>query len=156
MQRNTLISQPFDMIVFGGRGDLARRKLIPALYHLDRERRLPDDGRIIAVSRGAMANDAFVQMMHDDCQTYSTNGSDVQFDEISWGRFARRLTYLGLDATDAKSYDGLAQLLKGREEVIRAFYLATTKSPGAGSPGASPISASMPRTPRAMTASRNC
>ena len=56
MTAKTLISHPFDMIVFGGRGDLARRKLIPALYHLDRERRLPDDGRIIAVSRGAISS----------------------------------------------------------------------------------------------------
>ena len=126
MQRNTLISQPFDMVVFGGRGDLARRKLIPALYHLAREQRLPDDGRIICVSRGAMSHDDFVQMMHDDCITYSGDTSkDELFDEASWAGFATRLTYLGLDATDAKSYDSLTALLKGREEVVRAFYLAT-------------------------------
>ncbi|WP_374650045.1 glucose-6-phosphate dehydrogenase [Dongia sp.] len=126
MQRSTLITQPFDMIVFGGRGDLARRKLIPALYHLAREQRLPDDGRIIAVSRGAMAREDFVKMMHDDCITHAGDGTkNGQFDEESWGRFAGRLVYLGLDATDAESYDGLAELLKGREGVVRAFYLAT-------------------------------
>ena len=54
-QRTTLITEPFDMVVFGGRGDLARRKLLPALYELDRDNRLPPDGRIIAVSRGDMA-----------------------------------------------------------------------------------------------------
>ena len=53
-QRNPLISEPFDMIVFGGRGDLAKRKLLPALYELDRDNRLPPDGRIIAVSRGVV------------------------------------------------------------------------------------------------------
>lgn len=131
MQRNTLISQPFDMIVFGGRGDLARRKLIPALYHLDRERRLPDDGRIIAVSRGAMSQDAFVKMMHDDCITHSGDSSkandseDGQFDEESWARFANRLQYLSLEANDAESYAGLAKTLQGREEIVRSFYLAT-------------------------------
>jgi glucose-6-phosphate 1-dehydrogenase len=126
MTAKTLISHPFDMIVFGGRGDLARRKLIPALYHLDRERRLPDDGRIIAVSRGAMSQDAFLQLMHDECVTHSPGDSiHGPFDETAWTRFAGRLLYLSLEANDAKSYDGLAATLKGREDVVRAFYLAT-------------------------------
>ena len=126
MQIQTLITHPFDMIVFGGRGDLARRKLIPALYHLDRERRLPDDGRIIAVSRGAMAEGDFLKLMHDECVEHSPGDSiHGPFDEAAWHRFAGRLTYLSLDATDPKSYDGLAALLRERDDVVRSFYLAT-------------------------------
>ena len=126
MQPQTLISHPFDMIVFGGRGDLARRKLIPALYHLDRERRLPDDGRIIAVSRGAMTQEDFLKLMHDECVEHSPGDSiHGPFDEAAWHRFAGRLTYLGLDATDPKSYDGLVALLRERGDVVRSFYLAT-------------------------------
>ncbi|MBL8710740.1 MAG: glucose-6-phosphate dehydrogenase [Rhodospirillaceae bacterium] len=126
MQNKTLISQPFDMIVFGGRGDLARRKLIPALYHLDRERRLPDDGRIIAVSRGTMAPEEFLQLMHDECVIHSPGDSvHGPFDEESWHRFAARLTYLSVDATDPASYGALAAALKGRKNVVRAYYLAT-------------------------------
>lgn len=126
MQRNTLISEPFDMIVFGGRGDLARRKLIPALYHLAREHRLPEDGRIICVSRAVMRNEDFIQMMHDDCIKHTGNGeSDAQFDEISWASFAARLIYLGFDATDTHQYENLIHLLESRDKVVRAFYLAT-------------------------------
>ncbi len=53
----TLIEHPFDIVVFGGRGDLAKRKLIPALFHLDVENRLPPDGRIIAVSRAKLSRE---------------------------------------------------------------------------------------------------
>ena len=39
--------QPFEIIVFGGTGDLARRKLLPALYHRYRDGQISDDSRII-------------------------------------------------------------------------------------------------------------
>ena len=41
--------QPFEIIVFGGTGDLARRKLLPALYHRYRDGQISDDSRIIGV-----------------------------------------------------------------------------------------------------------
>jgi glucose-6-phosphate 1-dehydrogenase len=126
MTTRTLISHPFDMIVFGGRGDLARRKLIPALYHLDRERRLPDDGRILAVSRGRMEKADFLRLMHDECLIHSPGDAiHGPFDEAAWERFAGRLHYITLDATDAASYGDLAAALQGRADVVRAFYLAT-------------------------------
>jgi len=43
--------QPFEIIVFGGTGDLARRKLLPALYHRYRDGQISDDSRIVGVSR---------------------------------------------------------------------------------------------------------
>ena len=45
---------PFDLVVFGGTGDLAHRKLLPALYHRDLDGQIPGDARIIAVSRRQM------------------------------------------------------------------------------------------------------
>jgi len=71
-QRTTLITEPFDMVVFGGRGDLAKRKLLPALYELDRDNRLPPEGRIIAVSRGQMTADQFIKLVEEACIEFST------------------------------------------------------------------------------------
>ena len=42
----------FDLVIFGGTGDLAMRKLLPALYHRDRDGQVTADSRIIAASRG--------------------------------------------------------------------------------------------------------
>ncbi|MGI9481359.1 MAG: glucose-6-phosphate dehydrogenase, partial [Hyphomicrobiales bacterium] len=50
---------PFDFVIFGGTGDLSRRKLLPALYMRDRDGQIPDESRIIAVSRANMDQDAF-------------------------------------------------------------------------------------------------
>ena len=47
MSSRTIQVSPFDLVVFGGTGDLAARKLLPALYHRDLAGQLPDDVRII-------------------------------------------------------------------------------------------------------------
>jgi glucose-6-phosphate 1-dehydrogenase len=121
--RATLISDPFDMVVFGGRGDLARRKLLPALYELDRANRLPADGRIFAVSRGAMATEAFKAMVEAACAQHQSQAAP--FDTEAWRRFADRLCYLPIDATDPSGFAPLVEAFKGRERVARVFYLAT-------------------------------
>jgi glucose-6-phosphate 1-dehydrogenase len=120
--KTTLITHPFDAVVFGGRGDLAKRKLLPALYHLDRENRLPPDGRIIAVSRAAMSREAYRKLVHESCVTHLPAG---QFDDETWARFSSRLDYIELDAADSAGYGVLAAALAGRDAVVRCFYLAT-------------------------------
>ncbi|MBL9034380.1 MAG: glucose-6-phosphate dehydrogenase [Rhodospirillaceae bacterium] len=122
-QRATLITEPFDMVVFGGRGDLARRKLLPALYELDRDNRLPPDGRIIAVSRGEMSAEDFRNLVEESCREFSTKGAPLN-PEV-WARFAQRLSYVSLDASKKETYGGLTAALQGRMAVARGFYLAT-------------------------------
>jgi len=56
----------FDLIIFGGAGDLGLRKLMPALFHRDRDGQLPASSRIIAVGRTAIEHDRYVQMVAGD------------------------------------------------------------------------------------------
>ena len=51
----------FDLIIFGGTGDLAMRKLLPALYHRDRDGQITGDSRIIAVGRSALDRGAYLE-----------------------------------------------------------------------------------------------
>ncbi len=120
--KTALMMQPFDMVVFGGRGDLAKRKLLPALYHLDHENRLPQDGRIIAVSRGSMSRDDYRELVREACATELPTG---QFDDETWQRFSARLDYVEVDATDAAAFGALRAALAGRDATVRCFYLAT-------------------------------
>lgn len=122
MSRPTLITHPFDIVVFGGRGDLAKRKLLPALFQLDRENRLPEDGRIIGASRGAMDDEAFRAMVEQACHDFLPAKA---FDTATWARFVKRLHYVGMDATAPDDYAALKQLLAERGQVARVFYLAT-------------------------------
>ena len=61
----------------------------PALYELDRDNRLPPDGRIIAVSRGDMSHEAFIKLVEESCVEFSTKGKPL--DSNVWARFSRRL-----------------------------------------------------------------
>ncbi len=112
----------FDLIIFGGAGDLALRKLLPALYHRARDGQLPEDSRIIAVGRRATERADYVARVAE--AMHAALGDDG-VDEAVWARFAERLDYLQVDAQDHGSWGPLARRLAGHEDRIRAVYLAT-------------------------------
>jgi glucose-6-phosphate 1-dehydrogenase len=110
----------FDLIIVGGSGDLALRKLLPALYHRDGDEQITSDSRIIAVSRAEMTRGQYIESVH---QALVSNLGSV--DKIQFERFASRLYYLHFDVLDLSSWSPLSKLLAGREDKIRAIYLAT-------------------------------
>ena len=55
----------FDLVIFGGAGDLALRKLLPALYHRDLDEQLPQGSRIISVGRRPMERQEFLDMVRE-------------------------------------------------------------------------------------------
>lgn len=112
--------EDFDLIIFGGSGDLALRKLLPALYHRDCDEQLPEGSRIIAVSRGAMTRDEYIDIVRRTLAPIVQKDDDARFNQ-----FLSRLYYLHFDALDHDSWLPLIELLKTREHVIRAAYLAT-------------------------------
>ena len=113
--------EPFDLVVFGGAGDLALRKLLPALYERERDQRLPDDGRIVAVARSAMDDRAYRAKAREALLRYVPK---AEIDPGLLERFVGRLHYVASDASDVASLAPLSELLSpdGR---VRAFYLAT-------------------------------
>ncbi len=114
--------EPFDLVVFGGTGDLALRKLLPALYYRDCDRQLPPEGRVIGVSRSALDRSEYVAKAEAACREYVPS---ADFDAETWDRFAARLSHLQLDAMAGDGWDGLAAALDGGADRARVFYLAT-------------------------------
>jgi len=115
----------FDLIIFGGTGDLAMRKLLPALYHRDRDGQVTADSRIIAASRGTLSR-AKYQAMVEESLRKSFSGDE--FDEAHWKSFKRRIHYVQADALAHENWGGLSKLLSGHEEHVRVAYLATAPS----------------------------
>ena len=87
---------PFDLVIFGGTGDLAQRKLLPALFHRDRDQQFSEDSRIVAVSRSELTNKAFVALVRAALEQHLTKGD---LEEAVWKRFSSRLHYVSLDVT---------------------------------------------------------
>ena len=111
----------FDLVVFGGTGDLAARKLLPALYHRDQAGQIPAEARIIGVSRRAMSQDDYSAFVRQSIADHVAPG-DTANDILS--RFMGRMSYHAADASSEAGWPELASALADHPERVRAFYLA--------------------------------
>ena len=112
----------FDLIIFGGAGDLAQRKLMPALFRRDRDAQLPEDSRILAVGRSPLDIERYRELI---LQALRDNLGEAAVDAALWQQFSARLDYIYLDAADPTTWAPLITQLQGHEHKIRAVYLAT-------------------------------
>ncbi|MDP2734502.1 MAG: glucose-6-phosphate dehydrogenase, partial [Hoeflea sp.] len=112
---------PFDYVVFGGTGDLAERKLLPALYHRQLDGQLTEPTRIIGASRSEMDNDAYRNFARAALKEHLKDG-EYEHDVVE--NFLARLFYVSVDAKSDKGWPELKALLDEGKDRIRAFYLA--------------------------------
>ena len=117
--------EPATLVLFGGSGDLAGRKLVPALYNLALQRLLPASFAVVGAARRATTDDAFRKELHDAVAEFSRT---KPINEEVWSSFAQNVRFV--PTPDDAGYDALAKAL---DEVDRAygtngnrlFYLAT-------------------------------
>lgn len=112
----------FDFVLFGGTGDLSMRKLLPALYFRHCTGQLPAEGRIIAAARSDLDTAGFIDQLNAESRQHIEAS---EFNETHWASFLERIVYQRIDATVMADYDGLKELLQGKEDRIRVFYLST-------------------------------
>ena len=107
--------EPFDLVVFGGTGDLARRKLLPALYHRVCAGQVLPGTRIIAAGRRDIGVDGYRALAAGALQDYASAGRASAFLEM--------LDYVKIDVAGEEGWAALASRLDddGR---VRAFYLS--------------------------------
>jgi glucose-6-phosphate 1-dehydrogenase len=113
----------FDLVIFGGAGDLALRKLLPALYHRDLDGQLPAGSRIISLGRRAISREQFLQKV---CDSMCANLAAAEYTEEFWQSFSDRLQYIQTDALEPYNWQALKTALDGYEDRTRVFYLATS------------------------------
>jgi glucose-6-phosphate 1-dehydrogenase len=113
----------FYLVIFGGTGDLAMRKLLPAMYHRVRDGQISPDSRIIAVARGELSHERYLEMVQKALQTFLKLD---EFDDEVWRDFRSRIVYVNLDATDHASWQPLCEQLAENQERTRVIYLATS------------------------------
>lgn len=115
----------FDLILFGGSGDLAMRKLLPALYFRHRDTAETGGWRIIGVGREELSRDEYIAKAEASCRRFL---AAKDFDESAWSAFAGCLDYVKVDAREAADFGRLGELVERRPAGVRVFYLATAPS----------------------------
>lgn len=116
------MQKPFDFVIFGGAGDLALRKLIPAWYRAYREGQMPAGSRIFGTSRKQEQVDGYREMVRE--AAFSFLRAD-EIDNESWAEFEQCVhgVYINITERD-EHWEQLAKTLNdGNEE--RVFYMAT-------------------------------
>lgn len=114
----------FDFVLFGGSGDLALRKLLPALYHIYQSNPFQPGTRIIGVGRSLLKREAYLDKVEAKLQQFLPVES---WDEVLWQQFSKHLHYVAIDAHKSESYRALKELLSD-DERPRVFYLSTHSS----------------------------
>jgi glucose-6-phosphate 1-dehydrogenase len=121
------VSEPCAIVLFGASGDLAKRKVIPAMFDLAQNNSLGERYGIVGFSRTPMTDDSFRNSVGEAAKTISEVGP---VDPAKWDAFAQNLYYSAGDYGDADSYTKLAERLKqiDAERKLggnRLFYLST-------------------------------
>jgi glucose-6-phosphate 1-dehydrogenase len=120
------IARPFCLVIFGAAGDLTKRKLIPAIYHLFKDKLLPGNFFIYGVDRVEMDNNHYRDLIRNAVKV----AMPKDFENSLWNKFEQKLYYASFDFTAPGSYiTSLKEKLpslerKHRTEGNRISYLA--------------------------------
>src|SRR5829696_1873487 len=128
-QRLPRVPEPGVMVIFGASGDLTSRKLVPALYDLAAQRRLPLEFAVVGISRTEMSNHEFRDKLR---KTLEEQRSGEVSDDV-WESFSSGIFYMPGDSKKAETYDELKEFLKSLDsergtQGNRAFYLSASPS----------------------------
>lgn len=101
------------------------RKLLPALYALCHDQRVPASGRVLCVGRNPLSTAAFLAAAEKQVQIH------IPYESLQpeqWSAFCERIHYVSLDASNAATYQPLIEALRSDASLTRVFYLATPPS----------------------------
>ena len=112
---------PCNFVIFGGNGDLAIRKLLPAIYRLIEDGHIADDTRVIGASRSDLGKEKYQENVLAGLKKFIPD-----FKEEIWENLKPRLQYCAVDAASPKSFDNLKKALgKDFKTQTTTYYLST-------------------------------
>jgi glucose-6-phosphate 1-dehydrogenase len=111
--------EPFDLVIFGGTGDLARRKILPGLYRRFLAGQMPPEARVIGAARSEMSDEAYRASIREAIGEFVARPKQ---DPATIEAFLERLSYVVIDATGEAGWDRLREIT--RKDVVQAFYFS--------------------------------
>lgn len=116
------------IVLFGATGDLARRKLLPGIFHLFQAGLMPEHFALVGAARRSLSNEQFVELAHEAI----CNSGRRPVSGDSWQRFAAALSYVSLE----DGFGGLGGVIEGaREKLHQAELLHYLSLPPAAAAG---------------------
>lgn len=125
MVSKTIPVQPFDLVVFGATGDLAKRKIIPALFRRFIAGQIPDVSRILGISRQELSSKEYNIMVADFIKEFVPANVYDQNDVV---KFCKMISFLSVDLKSNKGWKELEKFFASNSNQIRTFYLSISPS----------------------------
>ena len=123
MVSRTIPVDPFDLTIFGGTGDLARRKILPGLYRRYLAGQIPEDSRIVGAARSDLDTEGYRTEVRDALKEFV---SRERLKEDTLAAFLGLIRYVSIDATGEKGWKELKEHI--RDDHVSAFYFSVAPS----------------------------
>ena len=123
MVSRTIPVDPFDLVLFGATGDLAKRKIIPGLYRRFLAGQMPEEARLIGAARSELTDDAFRNLVREALDAFV---SEKMRKPKVIDAFCEMCSYIAIDAKGAGGWTELKSTV--RDDVVKAFYFSVGPS----------------------------
>ena len=114
----------FDLVIFGGTGDLARRKILPGLFRRYCAGQMPSNSRIVGAARSKLDGDGYRAFVTEAIHEF---GGGRSCDDGTLESFLNQLDYVSIDARGEAGWDELADKIKD-SKLVRAYYFSVGPS----------------------------
>lgn len=115
--RNNVI-QKCDIIIFGAKGDLARRKLLPALYQLEKAKKIHQKSKIIAVGRADWDKNIYLSIVYDSLKKFMKEKIDVKI----LNNFNKKIEFCNLDVNKTNDFIKLEKIISIKKQIIISYF----------------------------------
>ncbi|WP_241583567.1 glucose-6-phosphate dehydrogenase [Rosenbergiella epipactidis] len=124
---STQTVQACDLVIFGAKGDLARRKLLPSLYQLEKAGQINDETKIIGVGRADWDKATYTQEVDKALKTFMKE----EIDQAIWEKLSARLDFCNLDVNESAHFTKLGKLLDPKNRVTVNYFAMPPSTFGA-------------------------
>lgn len=113
--------ETFNMVFFGGTGDLVARKLLPGMYQLHRNGQLAGRGRILCLGRQNLTTETYLQTAEEKARQFIPKG---EWEDEVWAEFKNNVFYVRVDVGQPQDYAGLKEALGQAPSEVTVFFLS--------------------------------
>ncbi|QCI20459.1 glucose-6-phosphate dehydrogenase [Buchnera aphidicola (Brachycaudus cardui)] len=113
------INEPCDLVIFGAKGDLAKRKLLPALYKLEKSKKIHENTRIIGAGRANWSIQEYRKIVENEIKTFLNE----EIEDYIWKKLSTRLYFCNIDVFEKLHFLRLKKILQQKKNIM-IYYCA--------------------------------